>query len=109
MAGEAIKRIDANLEAALERSIRRFEDSLSGAYDRMVGSKPVPLEERGQEYLTLAGDLPALKQWFDGQKQIHGLPLARTLLMQFAKDGERYIDKLMVGTKQDAKDVEPSS
>lgn len=108
MAGEAIKRIDANMEAALGRSIRRFKESLSVAYDRMVGSKPVPLEERGQEYLTLAGDLPALKQWFEGQAAIHGKPIARTMLIQFAKDGERYIDKLMVGAKQDAKDVDPS-
>ncbi len=95
MAGEAIKRIDANMEAALERSLKRFDERLSGAYDRMVGSKPVSLEERGKEYLTIAGDVDALKGWYDAQKAIHGAPLARTMLLEFAKDGEKYVDGLV--------------
>ena len=94
MSGEAIKRIDKNTEAALERSVKRFEERLSGAYDRMVASEPVSKEDRGREYLTLAGDVPSLKQWYDAQKAIHGAPIARTLLIQFAEDGEKFIDKL---------------
>lgn len=94
MAGEAIKRIDKNMEAALERSLNRYEESLSKAYDRMIGSKPVSFEERGKEYLTIAGDVIALKGWLDAQAAIHGMPLARTLLLQMAKDGEKYIDGL---------------
>lgn len=94
MAGEAIKRIDANLEASLKRSITRYEERLSSAYDRMVGSEPVSFEDRGKEYLTIAGDLDALKAWYDGQKQIHGAPLARTMLLKMAKDGEKFIDGL---------------
>ncbi len=95
MAGEAVKRIDANLEAALERSIKRYEERLTTAYDRMVGSKPVSLEDRGKEYLTIAGDMNALKGWFDSQTAIHGLPIARTMLLEFAKDGEKFIDKMI--------------
>ena len=94
MAGEAIKRIDKNMEAALERSLKRYEGSLSKAYDRMVGSQPVSFEERGKEYLTITGDVGALKGWYDAQKAIHGAPLARTLLLQMAKDGEKFIDGL---------------
>ncbi len=94
MAGEAIKRIDKNMEAALERSLKRYEGSLSKAYDRMIGSKPVSFEDRGKEYLTIAGDVTALKGWLDAQAQIHGMPLARTLLLQMAKDGEKFIDEL---------------
>ena len=94
MPGEAIKRIDANLEASLKRVLTLFEDTLSTAYDRMIGSKPVSLEDRGKEYLTIAGDVPALKVWFDAQKAIHGAPIARTMLIDFGKDGEKFIDKL---------------
>lgn len=94
MAGEAIKRIDANLEQSLKRSLKRFEDRLSSAYDRMVGSKPVSFEDRGKEYLTIAGDVPALKAWYDSQAQIHGAPVARTLLLKMGKDGEKFIDGL---------------
>ncbi len=94
MAGESVKRIDANMEAALERSLKRFEGSLSKAYDRMIGSEPVSKEERGKEYLTIAGDVNALKGWYDAQKAIHGAPIARTLLIQMAKEGETFIDKL---------------
>ena len=95
MAGESVKRIDANMEAALERTITRFEERLSSAYDRMIGSKPVSLEDRGKEYLTIAGDVNALKGWFDSQKAIHGGPIARTMLIEFAKDGEKFIDKMI--------------
>lgn len=101
MAGESIKRIDANLEAALDRSIKRFEERLTTAYDRMVGSKPVSFEERGKEYLVLAGDVNALKTWYDAQKAMHGAPLARTMLLQFAKDGERFVDKMVGDARQD--------
>ena len=94
MPGEAIKRIDANTEAALERSVKRFEERLSSAYDRMVGSQPVSFEERGKEYLTIAGDVAALKGWYDAQKAIHGAPIARTLLLKMAEDGEKFIDGL---------------
>ncbi len=94
MAGESVKRIDAHMEAALERSLKRFEERLSSAYDRMIGSEPVSLEDRGKEYLTIAGDIPALKGWYDAQKAIHGAPIARTLLVQMAKEGETFIDKL---------------
>lgn len=94
MAGESVKRIDANLEASLDRSIKRFEERFTKAYDRMVGSKPVSFEDRGKEYLTIADDVDALKSWFDSQAQIHGLPIARTMLLEFAKDGEKFIDKL---------------
>ena len=94
MSGEAIKRIDANMEAALERSTKRFEERLSAAYDRMIGSKPVSFEDRGKEYLTIAGDVNALKGWYESQKAIHGAPIARTLLIQMGKDGEKFIDKL---------------
>ena len=94
MTGEAVKRIDKNTEAALERSVKRFEERLSSAYDRMVGAKPVSFEERGKEYLTLAGDVNALKNWFDSQAVIHGKPIARTMLIQFAKEGEKFIDGL---------------
>lgn len=109
MAGEAIKRIDKNMEAALERSLNRYEESLSTAYDRMVGSKPVSFEERGKEYLTIAGDVTALKGWLDAQAQIHGLPLARTMLIQFAKDGERFVDKMVANAKEVTGPVEPSA
>ena len=95
MAGDAIKRIDANMEAALERATNRFEERLSVAYDRMVASERVSLEERGKEYLTIAGDVPALKAWYDSQKEIHGAPIARTMLIEFGKDGEKFIDKLV--------------
>ncbi len=95
MAGEAIKRIDKNMEAALERSLKRFDETMSKAYDRMIGSEPVSKEDRGKEYLTIAGDVNALKQWYDAQKAIHGAPLARTLLVQMAKDGERFVDELV--------------
>lgn len=94
MSGESIKRIDANMEAALERSVTRFEERLSVAYDRMVGSEPVSSEERGKEYLTIAGDVTALKGWYDAQKAIHGAPLARTMLVEMVKQGEKFIDKL---------------
>ena len=94
MPGEAIKRLDANTQAALDRSLGRFKDSLRGEYDRMFGAKAVSFEERGKEYLTLAGDPVALKTWHDSQAQIHGLPIARTLFSKFVKDGERFIDQL---------------
>ena len=94
MPGESIKRIDKNMEAALSRSLKRFEESISNAYDRMIGSEPVSKEDRGKEYLTIAGDVNALKGWYDAQKAIHGAPIARTLLIQMAKEGERFIDKL---------------
>ena len=95
MSGESIKRIDANMEAALTRAVNRFEERLSVAYDRMVASEPVSLEERGKEYLTIAGDVPALKAWYDSQKEIHGSPIARTMLLKFVEDGEKFIDKLV--------------
>ena len=82
------------MEAALDRSVKRFEERLSTAYDRMIGSEPVSKEDRGKEYLTIAGDVNALKGWYDAQKAIHGAPIARTLLVQMAKDGEQFIDKL---------------
>ena len=82
------------MEAALDRSVKRFEDTLSSAYDRLVGSEPVSKEDRGKEYLTIAGDVTALKGWYDAQKAIHGAPIARTLLIQMAKEGETFIDKL---------------
>jgi hypothetical protein len=82
------------MEAALDRSLKRFDESLSSAYDRMVGSEPVSKEDRGKEYLTIAGDVNALKSWFDSQASIHGKPIARTLLIQMAKEGEKFIDKL---------------
>ncbi|KKL64891.1 hypothetical protein LCGC14_2160450 [marine sediment metagenome] len=109
MAGDAIKRIDANMEAALERSVKRFEERLSSAYDRLVGSEPVSLEDRGKEYLTLAGDVAALKGWLDSQAAIHGLPIARTMLIEFAKDGERFVDKLTSNPKKVTGPVEPSA
>jgi hypothetical protein len=82
------------MEAALDRSLKRFDETLSNAYDRMIGSEPVSKEDRGKEYLTIAGDIPALKSWFDSQAAIHGKPIARTLLIQMAKEGETFIDKL---------------
>jgi hypothetical protein len=82
------------MEAALERSLKRFDESTSKAYDRMIGSEPVSKEARGKEYLTLAGDVNALKGWLDSQAAIHGMPIARTLLIQMAKEGEKFIDKL---------------
>ena len=82
------------MEAALERNLKRYEERLSVAYDRLVGSEPVSIEERGKEYLTLAGDVPALKGWYEAQKAIHGAPIARTMLIEFAKGGEKFIDKL---------------
>jgi hypothetical protein len=82
------------MEAALERSVKRFEERLSTAYDRLVASEPVSFEDRGKEYLTLAGDIPALKGWYNAQKAIHGAPVARTMLIEFAKGGEKFIDKL---------------
>ena len=94
MAGEAIKRIDVNVEAALERSIKRFEERLTTAYDRMIGSEPVSNEDQLKEYLTIAGDVGALKGWYDSQKAIHGAPIARTLLIQMAQKNEKAIDKL---------------
>ncbi len=94
MSGESIKRIDANTEAALERSVKRFEERLSVAYDRMVASEPVSNEDQLKEYLTLAGDVNALKGWYDSQKAIHGAPIARTLLIQMAEKNEKAIDKL---------------
>ncbi len=94
MAGESIKRIDANLEAALERSVKRFEERLNTAYDRMVGSEPVSNEDQLKEYLILAGDVNALKGWYDAQKAIHGAPLARTMLIQMGEKNEKAIDKL---------------
>ena len=109
MPGEAIKRIDANLEAALERSLTRFEERLSTAYDRMVGSKPVSREDRGKEYLTIAGDTDALKAWYDSQKQIHGAPIARTMLIEMAKDGEKFVDELVSNAKKVTGPVEPSA
>lgn len=101
MAGSAIKRLDANTKAALQRSITRFKDSLRGEYDRMFASQPVSLEDRGKEYLTIAGDPTALKTWYDSQKAIHGAPIARTMLIQFAKDGEKYIDGLIAAEGPD--------
>ena len=100
MPGEAIKRIDANLEAALERSLTRFEERLSTAYDRMVGAQPVSPEEQGKEYLTMAGDVNALKAWLDNQAAIHGVPIARTMLIEFAKEGEKFVEKLVANAKQ---------
>ena len=94
MAGEAIKRIDKNMAAALERSLKRFDESMSKAYDRMIGSEPVSNEDQLKEYLTIAGDVNALKGWYDSQKAIHGAPLARTLLLQMAQKNEKEIDKL---------------
>ena len=99
MPGEAIKRIDANLEAALERSLKRFEERLSTAYDRMVGSEPVSLEDRGKEYLAIAGDVDALKNWYANQAAIHGSAIARTMLIEFAKDGEEFVEKLISNAK----------
>lgn len=99
MSGEAIKRIDANMEAALERSLKRYEEKMTETYDRMVASQPVSLEERGKEYLTIAGDPAALKAWYDSQKAIHGGPIARTMLIEFAKDGERFINKIVANAK----------
>jgi hypothetical protein len=99
LSGEAIKRIDANMEAALERSVRRFEERLSTAYDRMVAAEPVSVEERGKEYLTIAGDVDALKAWYDSQKAIHGAPIARTMLLEFVKDGEKFVDKIVSSAK----------
>ena len=95
MAGEAIKRIDKNMAAALERSLKRFDESMSKAYDRMIGSEPVSKEDRGKEYLTIAGDVSSLKGWLDSQAAIHGMPLARTLLIQMARDGEKFVDELV--------------
>ena len=101
MAGESVKRIDANMEAALERSLKRYEDGLSKFYDRMIGSEPVSLEDRGKEYLTIAGDIPALKGWYDAQKAIHGAPIARTLLIQMAESGEKFVDKTIGDARQE--------
>ena len=95
MAGEAIKRIDKNMEAALERSLKRFDETMSKSYDRMIGSEPVSKEDRGKEYLTLAGDIPSIEGWLDSQAAIHGMPLARTLLLQMGKDGEKFVDELV--------------
>ncbi len=95
MAGEAIKRIDKNMEAALERSLKRFDETMSKSYDRMIGSEPVSFEERATEGLTIAGDVPAIKQWYDAQKAIHGAPLARTLLLQMGRDTEKFVDELV--------------
>jgi hypothetical protein len=82
------------MEAALERSLKRFDESLSSAYDRLVGSEPVSNEDQLKEYLTIAGDVNALKGWYDAQKAIHGAPIARTLLLQMAQKNEKAIDKL---------------
>lgn len=93
MPGEGIKRIDTNREAAFERTLKRFE-GFETAYDRMIGSRPVSFEDRGKEYLTIAGDVPALKSWYQAQAQIHGAPRARSMLLKMAKDGEKFIDEL---------------
>ena len=87
------------MEASLERSLKRYEERLSAAYDRMVGSESVSFEERGKEYLTLAGDMDALKGWYDAQAAIHGAPIARTLFSQFVADGEKFVDKLVANAK----------
>ncbi len=93
------------MEAALNRSLKRFEESISNAYDRMIGSEPVSKEDRGKEYLTIAGDVTALKGWYDAQKAIHGAPIARTLLIQMAKEGERFVDKTIGDARQETTDV----
>jgi hypothetical protein len=99
VAGNAIKRLDANTKAALQRSVARFKDSLRGEYDRMFASQPISLEDRGKEYLTIAGDPVALKSWLDSQAAIHGIPIARTLFKQFEADGEKFVDKLVSNAK----------
>lgn len=88
------------MKAALDRNLKRYEERLAAAYDRMIGSEPVSFEERGKEYLTLAGDTNALKGWLKSQADIHGLPIARTMFSQFVKDGERWIDGLVSNVKE---------
>lgn len=100
MPGEAIKRLDANTQAALDRSLGRFKDSLRDEYDRMFGAKAVSLEERGKEYLTLAGDVNALKTWYQSQEAIHGAPIARTMFAKFVADGEKWVDKIVKNAKE---------
>lgn len=87
------------MEAALERSLKRFDERLASAYDRFVGSEPVSLEDRGKEYLTIAGDPVALKGWYDSQKQIHGAPVARTMFTEMVKEGEKFVDDLISNAK----------
>lgn len=100
MPGEAIERIDANMKASLERSLTRYEEKLQSVYDRLIGSQPVSSEERGKEYLSIAGDVPAIKGWLDSQAAIHGIPIARTMLVEMAKNGEKFIDKLVNNVKE---------
>lgn len=84
----------------MERSLSRFQERLTKMYDRTFGSVEVPKEERGQLYLTIAGDPPAQLQWMRDQAQTHGWPLARTMFKQMVLDGEGYVNELV-------KDVQP--
>ncbi len=100
MPGEAVGRIDTNMEASLDRALTRYEEKLQSLYDRLIGSQPVSSEERGKEYLTIAGDLPAIKAWLNSQAAIHGMPIARTMLDEMAKNGEKFIDNLVDNAKE---------
>ncbi len=51
-----------------------------------------------KEYLTIAGDVNALTGWFNSQAAIHGAPIARTMLLEFAKGGEKFVDKMVEGS-----------
>lgn len=87
------------MKASLERNLKRYEERLSSAYDRMIGSEPVSREDRGKEYLAMAGDVNALKGWLQSQAAIHGMPIARTMLVEIVKEGEKFVNDLVANTK----------
>ena len=95
MAGEGSRRLDANTEAAMKTALDRFRNVLRQDFNQMFRAKPVSLEERGKEWMTIAGDVPAIRDWAEKQAAIHGTPAAMTLLFQLRRDGDKFINKVL--------------
>ncbi len=100
MPGEGTRRVEANMKAAFETSMTRYKEELRGEYDRMVGSKPVSFEERGKEWMTIAGDPPAVQAWIGAQAAIHGVLGAVSMYFELKKDGEKFVDRVIDNAKE---------